>query len=305
MGDHKVRKGKKQSSPGGDKKDTCPCKQWIDDAVFIQCDKCDTWWHCRCVSLKGLTEAMVYEIEFYECPRCFTSPHVPLKESPIKGEIDCNVLRNVMKQELKIVVDDLKDTMKDAATTAIKKATPNVVSSVVEQTKTYAAAAQENQKRLVEEVKSAATSTQLVEKICQKMDNDSVQREMKKTNILISNVPEPDSALSGKDKKEADIVYLCKNFEMERNEIINCFRTGTIRTDSSGEPIPRPIVAVMLDEETARYWHNEGKGYRIGSSWINPDLCRVDRENQFLARQERRKRREQVLKKEEQKTEKC
>ena len=83
------------------------------------------------------------------------------------------------------------------------------------------------------------------------------------------------------------------------------FRTGTMKKDSSGEPIPRPIVAVMLDEETARYWHNEGKGYRIGSSWINPDLCRVDRENQFLARQERRKRREQVLKKEDQTAEKC
>ena len=223
----------------------------------------------------------------------------------MKEEIDCDVFRNVMKQELKIVVDELKDTMKDAATTAITKATPNVVSSVVEQTKTYAAAAQENQKRLVEEVKSAATSTHLVEKICQKMDNDSVQREMKKANILISNVPEPDSTLPGKDKKEADIVYLCKNFEIERNEIINCFRTGTMKKDSSGEPIPRPIVAVMLDEETARYWHNEGKGYRIGSSWINPDLCRVDRENQFLARQERRKRREQVLKKEDQTAEKC
>ena len=60
----------------------------------------------------------------------------------------------------------------------------------------------------------------------------------------------------------------------------------------------------MLDEEAARYWHNDGKGFKIGSSWINPDLCRVDRENQFLAREERRKRREQAAKKEEKKTEK-
>ena len=85
---------------------------------------------------------------------------------------------------------------------------------------------------------------------------------------------------------------------MERNEIVNCFRTGAAKTDDNGNSVPRLILAVMLDEEAARYWHNDGKGYRIGTSWINPDLCRVDRENQFLARQERRNKKEAEAKKE-------
>lgn len=49
----------------------------------------------------------------------------------------------------------------------------------------------------------------------------------------------------------------------------------------------------MLDVETAEHWHNSGKGYKIGESWINPDLCKVDRDNQFFARQERRRRKKE------------
>ena len=201
-----------------------------------------------------------------------------------------------MKKEISMAFNSLKDTVKEAAEHAVKKATPTVVSGVVEQTKTYAAAAKDHQRELVEEVKSVTTSSQLVNEICKKIDNDSVQRERRKSNIMVSNVPEPDTQLNGAEKREADIIYMCKNFEMERNEIINCYRTGEVKTDGAGKPIPRPIIAVMMDEECARYWHNEGKGYKIGSSWINPDLCRADREKQFFVRQERRKKKEEAAK---------
>ena len=73
------------------------------------------------------------------------------------------------------------------------------------------------------------------------MDNDSVQREKKKSNILVSNVPEPDTKLNGAERKEADIIYMCQNFEMERNEIVNCFRTGAVKTDDNGNSVPRLI----------------------------------------------------------------
>ena len=55
----------------------------------------------------------------------------------------------------------------------------------------------------------------------------------------------------------------------------------------------RPIVAKMMDEECASYYHDHGKGYKIGPCWINPDLCKVDRENQFFVRQERRRKKKE------------
>ena len=299
MVDKKGQKGGKQSPPASD---DCPCKKWIDDSVLIQCDTCDTWWHCQCVSLKGLTQPMVDAIESYECPRCFTSPFVDImEEPPMKGEVNCKVLSHVMRKELNASIDILKDMMKEAASNAVNQATPTVVSSVVEKTKSFAAVTEQNQIKLVEEVKNAATSAQLVDKICKKMDNDHCEREKRKSNVIISNVPEPQSDLTPADKKKVDSAYLCKNMDMNMNEIQTCFRTGAIKKDAAGNPLPRPLVVKMTNADCANYWHNHGKGFKIGDSWINPDLCKVDRENQFFARQERRRRQQEAAKKKQEK----
>ena len=80
------------------------------------------------------------------------------------------------------------------------------------------------------------------------------------------------------------------------NEIVTCFRTGAVKKDRNGNPLPRPLVVKMRDVEAANSWHDNGKGHKIGDSWINPDLCKVDREIQFFARVERRKKREEAAK---------
>ena len=283
------QKGENQSPPASSndsddsKRNECPCGE-VNESSWIHCDTCNQWLHCNCVGLKGLNSQAIKSLKEWECPRCLASPYLHGLSSSddvvTKADLAavCSVLKDSMKKDLSAAVVTLKDT---------------VVTSVIEKTKSYAAVAAENQKTLVAEVKSAATSAELVDKICQKMDSDNYQRERKKSNILVSNVPEPTSTLSAQEKKEADIVYMCKNFGMERNEILTCFRTGAIKKDDNGNPLPRPIVAKMLDVETAEHWHNSGKGYKIGESWINPDLCKVDRDNQFFARQERRRRKKE------------
>ena len=304
MGDKDGQTGGKQSLPAGhDKKEEkCPCTREDNTSLWIFCEDCSQWLHCNCVGLKGLNTKALKTLSEWKCPKCILSPYFSedssTDEASTKGDLAaaCSVMRDAMKKEISMAFNSLKDTVKEAAEHAVKKATPTVVSGVVEQTKTYAAAAKDHQRELVEEVKSVTTSSQLVNEICKKIDNDSVQRERRKSNIMVSSVPEPDTQLTGAEKREADIIYMCKNFEMERNEIINCYRTGEVKTDGAGKPIPRPIIAVMMDEECARYWHNEGKGYKIGSSWINPDLCRADREKQFFVRQERRKKKEEAAK---------
>ena len=153
-----------------------------------------------------------------------------------------------------------------------------------------AAAATENQKKLVSEVRSAATSTTVIKEVCKKIDSDQAERERKKCNIMISNVPEQPSGNTAKEQKEGEIKYLLEEIDMERSEIVTCFRTGAIRKDNNGVTVPRPLIVVTKSQERASYWHDNGKGFRSNNHWINPDLCRADHEAQFFVRKERRER---------------
>ena len=65
---------------------------------------------------------------------------------------------------------------------------------------------------------------------------------------------------------------------------------------------PRPVIVVFKKEETATYWHNDKKGFKSNSHWINADLCRADREAQYFLR-ERRKRQEQLEERKKKETE--
>lgn len=259
----------------------CPCGEEVN-CDWIQDDKCLQWWHVDCVNLKGLKTKQVKMLECWACPRCLVSPH----QLVMNGT---NTDEPVTKGDITAVYKMIKESM-NALTHTVVDTTPEIVQKMEEKTKSWADIVAENQKKLLDDVKSQSTSVQLVEKICQKMDSDNFQRERRKLNILVSNVPEPKALLTPKEKKEADIDYMCQNFGMKKNEILTCFRTGAVKTDDNGNSTPRPIVAKMLDIETAEYWHDYGKGYKIGDSWINPDLCKVDRDQQFFARQERRRR---------------
>ena len=254
MGDKDGQTGRKQSSPAShDKKEgKCPCGEEDSSSLWIFCEDCLQWLRCNCVGLKGLNNRALQSLSEWKCPKCIVSPYVSgddrSEEVTTKGDLTtvCSVLKDATKRELTVAFTSLQDVLKEAAESAVKNATPTVVSSVVEQTKSYAAAAKDQQKQLVEEVKSVTTSAQLVEKVCKKMDNDNFQRERRKSNIFVTGVPEPDSGLSDKEKKKADVIYMCSNFEIEDNEIVDCFRTGAIRKDDNGNPLPRPIVAKML-----------------------------------------------------------
>ena len=91
---------------------------------------------------------------------------------------------------------------------------------------------------------------------------------------------------------------------MGKEEIVTCFRTGKIQMESDGSLKPRPVVVVFKKEETATLWHNDKKGTKTGSCWINADLCRADRKAQFFAKDERRKSRKQWEEKKKSETEK-
>jgi hypothetical protein len=89
------------------------------------------------------------------------------EEVVTKGELRaaCQVIKMAMKEELAANVSILRDSVTEAAEMAVKNVAPSVVTSVVEKTKSYAAATQDSQRKLVEEVKSAATSSHIVQEV--------------------------------------------------------------------------------------------------------------------------------------------
>ena len=74
-----------------------------------------------------------------------------------------------------------------------------------------------------------------------------------------------------------------------------------MKKDDQGNRKPRPLVVCFKKEAIAETWHNGGRGLKMDvgeeenkrTHWINPDLCRADREARFFARLERRKRKEE------------
>ena len=180
-----------------------------------------------------------------------------------------------MKEELTIVKDDLVSVTKSVQT-GMKK-----------EVKSYAETVRSNQK----EVMQAATAPAIVKDICRTINIEDIERQKKRKNVIVSNVPEPPSNITGEQKREHDIKYLCSDkLSMDPNAFITCFRAGKLKKDENGVLIPRPLVVVCKKEEDAIFWHNEGKGYRVGPHWINEDLCRSDREARFFLRQQRRNR---------------
>ena len=279
----------KQSLPASNEK--CPCGKEDPDSLWVFCDTCSQWLHCNCVGLKGLKTAAVRTLKNWECPRCIVSPYTQgqseLEESPIKGELKtaCDILKSVMRHELSAAVNVLKETVAEAAENAVCKATPSVVSGVVEQTqsqvaKSYAAA--------VDGQSTVKATQRVVEEVTRKIDSDKVERERRRLNVVVMKVPESQAISSGQRRAD-DMKFCYEQLLMERTEINKIWRAG--KKDPDNSEYCRPLIIQLVDEETVDYWTDDGKGYLTESGhWVNKDLCEADRKANFLARSERRKR---------------
>ena len=95
--------------------ETCPCGGETD-GLLVECGTCSQWYHLECVGLKGLTEKMVEVLENWECPRCFTPNFDCHKSSPPYDNEDTvnaesSSVRNIVKQEIKTVMEELKNVV--------------------------------------------------------------------------------------------------------------------------------------------------------------------------------------------------
>ena len=281
----------------------CPCNEYIPDEITICCEKCQLYWHLRCVALSGLTTAMVLAIECWLCPYCYVNP-VPktASQDSITSTSSCNTIRTMLKTELNLITPVLRAAVKDAVNSTIEKQQERVVEavgSIVEKVtdksiKSYADVNKTQKKKILEEVKNVESSKKVVEEVCRKIDNDYIERECRRRNVMVSGVAEIKSSNS-RNRREGDTNFLINTLGMEADEIEVCFRAGEVKNDRQGNPVPRPLIVKMKSVDNAEYWHDFGKGFKVDNYWINADLCKADREASFFSRQDRRERRKQEM----------
>ena len=63
--------------------------------------------------------------------------------------------------------------------------------------KTYADVAREAQKKIIEETTSSQSSQVVIEKVVRKLDADKIEREKRRSNVVIMNVPESEMDSAG------------------------------------------------------------------------------------------------------------
>lgn len=168
--------------------------------------------------------------------------------------------------------------------------------------KTYARAATEKQRTLFQDFerktseKSKALAKEVVNETAQhavaagmqKIDCDNLEREKRRCNVMIKNVPESTST-DNKVRNREDRVFVVKTIGINADDIEAVFRAGTL-LDRDGKPrgAPRPLIVVLCDEEEADYWCCDGRGFETEDGyWVNRDLCKADRVANFLARKQR------------------
>ena len=70
--------------------------------------------------------------------------------------------------------------------------------------KSYAEVTKEQQRRVIEEAALAKSSKDVVESVVRQLDSDKIEREKRKLNVVVLNVPEPPETASSGQKNKLD-----------------------------------------------------------------------------------------------------
>ncbi|KAL5248332.1 hypothetical protein ACHWQZ_G017497 [Mnemiopsis leidyi] len=288
-----VKSPVKTSTPneGEDDYRYCPCNEYMDGELSVGCENCGEYWHLCCVGLRGLTMEMVALLENWQCQDCYRCPHSYVVKSPsVPSSSNCGTIKVMVRDELNAIQPVIKVTVENAVRNILTKSvcSKDDVENVV---KSYAEVTQESQKKAIQQVSVAQSSKVVAENVVRKLDADKVEREKRKTNVVILKAPEPNKNSTAEQKRAKDNEFCTSVLKIPASDIEVCWRAGKL--DESKPDYCRPLVIKLKDEALVKEWTKEGKGHRTESGhWINQDLCAADRRANFQAREERRKRME-------------
>ena len=229
---------------------------------------------------------MVNALENWECPDCYKCVYSYRKKPELNDE--CSSLRVILKDELHMIQPVIRMTVENA----IRKLIPKSICSTEDvnaAVKSYAEVTKEIQRKVIEEVSIAKSSKTVVESVVRQLDADKIEREKRKLNVVVLNVPEPLETASSGQKNKIDTDFCRQKLGMKSDDFDTCFRAGKV--DPNKKDYCRPLIIQMADIAAVNEWTRDGKGLQTESGrWINNDLCAADRRSNFLAREERRKR---------------
>ena len=280
---------------------SCECRTYIEEEYSLACASCDMYWHYCCVGLTGLTQEEGNHLSNWRCQNCFISPHIKSKRSQTSNpdNEETKTLRNVIRQELDALTPCIRGVVENAVNekipTNLTSEKPKEISKIVNQAfQSWADVTASSQKKVIEEMSLEQASQSVVTKVQTRMHTDTYERNLRKLNLCVLNVPESKKANS-KLRQEEDSNFCKETLKIEKSDFISCHRAGKVDPDKPDSC--RPLIIQTADEESVNFYSNHGKGWKESSYWINLDLCRADREIRFLAREERKKRREEAEKK--------
>ena len=275
--------------------DYCPCKDYLSGELSVACENCGRYWHLCCVGLRGLTEQMVRLLENWQCQDCYQCPHSYLdKSQSVPSSSESGTIKVMVRDELKAIQPVIKVTVENA----VRNMLNNSVCSkedVKEVVKSYAEVTEQSQKKAIQHAAAANSSKVVVETVVRKLDADKVEREKRRSNVVVLSAPEPSKDSSVDQKKAKDNEFCTSVLKIPSSDIEACWRAGKL--DESNPDFCRPLIIRLKDERLVKDWTKDGKGHKTESGhWINKDLCAADRKANFLAREERRKRIEKKTK---------
>ena len=269
----------------------CPCKEYKTGELSVGCDNCGKYWHLCCVGLRGLTEEMVALLENWQCQDCYRCPHSYVeKPLSVPSSSDCGNMKVLVRDELNAIQPVIKATVENAVRNMLTNSvcSKEDIKNVV---KSYAEVTEQSQKKALQHAAAAQSSKAVVETVVRKLDADKVEREKRRSNVVVLRAPEPSKDSSADQKKAKDNEFCTTVLKIPSTDIETCWRAGKL--DESKSDYCRPLVIKFKEESLVRDWTKDGKGHQTESGhWINRDLCAADRKANFLAREERRRRME-------------
>ena len=86
----------------------CPCNDYLEEELSIECESCKKYWHLCCV---GLSE-MIGALENWQCPDCYRCVYSYKKRPELNAE--CSSMRVILKDELHSIQPVIKVTVENA-----------------------------------------------------------------------------------------------------------------------------------------------------------------------------------------------
>ena len=253
--------------------------------VKVKCATCTRVWHSDCVGLKGGSEYLLKKLEEngWNCPKCFIFAE-PIQELFKTDDIviEPNELEKVsvlINREINLVIPKVvagvEEKIKEGCFDQVFKDAGRVVSN------SWVDIARSDQKKVINEAVQATTDVALQQSM-QLIDSNLTERKRRTRNVIITNIPENSV---GANLKEVICHHLGE--ELHQQHILSCNRLGKLKEN----PLkPRAILCVMLREDDAVYFSNNGKGRRFTNNvWVNPDLTRAERDVLFHKREEKKR----------------